>query len=138
MQPSTNQSPPVTEDRIAKAASGRHPAITMQPTLRGISGEPLAIVIAEVICPESEENDLFAGLAAFVRGEMPADQTPSDLALDMLLEKLSRKGRKLGADAIVSTHFKLMRGTHGAGRKLLKLTATGTAVALTSANGNQQ
>lgn len=137
MQPRTNQTTPITEDRITKAASGRHPAITMQPSLGGVSGQPLAIIIAEVICPESEENDLFAGLSAFVRGEMPADQTPSDLALDMLLEKLSRKGRKLGADAIVSTHFKLMRGTHGAGRKLLKLTATGTAVTLNSANGNQ-
>ncbi len=133
MPPNADQATSLTEDRIANAASGWHPAITMQPALRGEPGDPLAIVIAEVTCPESEETNLFAGLAAFVRGGMPADQTPSDLALDMLLEKLCRKGRKIGADAIVSTHFKLMRGTHSGG-KLLKLTATGTAVALPSAN----
>jgi uncharacterized protein YbjQ (UPF0145 family) len=131
--PGSDQATPLSEQRIANAASGLRPAITMQPTLRGEPGEPLAIVIAEVICPESEENSLFAGLGAFVRGEMPADKTPSDLALEMLLDKLCRKGRKLGADAILSTHFKLMRGTHSAAGKLLKLTATGTAVALPSA-----
>lgn len=136
MIPGTGQNASLDEERIARAASALRPVITMQPTLRGEAGEPLAIVIAEVICPESEENNLFAGFGAFVRGEMPADKTPSDLALELLLDKLCRKGRKLGADAILSTHFKLMRGTHSAAGKLLKLTATGTAVALPSANGS--
>jgi uncharacterized protein YbjQ (UPF0145 family) len=125
---SAGQHSPWDERRTPPAAGRLRPAITMQPTLDGEAGEPVGIVIAEVICRENEENDLFAGLAAFVRGELPAAKGTADRALDKLLGELRRKSRKLGADAVLSTSISTLRGADSAGRKLLKMIATGTAV----------
>jgi uncharacterized protein YbjQ (UPF0145 family) len=126
----TGQGRPMDEERIRRVSRGLRPAITMQPTVGGEAGEPLGIVFAEVVCPENEENDLFAGLAEFVRAERPAEKAATDIALEKLLQELGLKGRKLGADAIVSTNFHLLRGVHTAGHKVLRMTATGTAVVL--------
>ncbi len=126
----TGQSRPMNEERVKRASDGLRPVVTMQPTVGGDAGEPIAIVIAEVVCPENEENDLFAGLGAFVRAEPPAENAAADVALEKLLRELGLKGRKLGADAILSTNFELLRGVHTAGKKVLKMRATGTAVVL--------
>lgn len=108
------------------------PIVTQQPTLRGEPGEPVGVVIVEVVCLESDENDLFAGLGAFIRGRLPTEQAPAATALEKLMGKLRLEGRKLGADAILSTSVKLVRGANAAGHKLLKMTAIGTAVVLPS------
>ncbi len=129
---SADQDSPVSQACFERAACGLQPAITMQPLVQGEAGRPLGIVIAEVVCEEDEENGLFAGLGAFVRAQLPADRAAVEIALERLLGELCRKGRKFNAGAIVSTHIKLLRGTHADGRKLLKLIATGTAVALPS------
>ena len=118
------------EDRVRRASHGLHPVVTMQPTLRGEAGEPVGIIVAEVICPENEENDLFAGLAAFIRAEAPEEKAIADIALEKLLGKLGAKGRKLRADAIVATNIELLRGVSKSGRKVLRMRATGTAVVL--------
>lgn len=120
----------ITEDRLAVLLNGQRPLITMQPTVMLNAGTPLGIVIAEIVCPESDESGLFAGLGAFVRAELPDDKGATDIALEKLVRELQRKGRKLGADAIVSANIKLLRGMHAAGHKLIKMTGTGTAVAL--------
>jgi uncharacterized protein YbjQ (UPF0145 family) len=118
------------EDRMKRASSGLHPVISMQPTLGGRAGEPVGIVMAEVVCPETEHPDLFAGLGTFVRGASPAEKAPTDIALKRLLSELGAKGGKLGADAILSTQIGLVRGVHKAGRRVIRITATGTAVVL--------
>jgi uncharacterized protein YbjQ (UPF0145 family) len=123
----------MNEERVAGASSGLRPAVTMQPSFGGESGDPLGIVMAEVVCLENEENDLFAGLGAFLRGELPVQQPVTDIALEKLMRELSRKGRKLGADVILSINIKLLRAKDMAGRKLLKMVATGTAVKLSVA-----
>ena len=125
-----DQGRPMNEERVMRASHGLRPAVTMQPTIGGEGGDPIGIVIAEVVCPENEENDLFAGLGAFVRAEPPAENAATDVALEKLLRELGLKGRKLGADAILSTNFELLRGVHTAGKKVLKMRATGTAVVL--------
>jgi uncharacterized protein YbjQ (UPF0145 family) len=122
----------LSESRVSGAARGLRPAITMQPTIAGEAGRPVGVVIAEVVCPDEEENDLFAGLAAFIRAELPMQKAATDIALEKLLGALCLKGRRLEADAILSTDIKLLRGTDAAGHKLLKLVATGTAVILPS------
>jgi uncharacterized protein YbjQ (UPF0145 family) len=129
---STSAGPGIRKDEKPPVPTpdGPHPAITTQPTFRGQAGDPIGIVIAEVICRENEENDLFAGLAAFVRAELPAGKAITDKALDKLLDELRRKGRRLGADAILSTNIRTLRGADATGRKLLKMIATGTAVVL--------
>lgn len=108
------------------------PIVTQQPTVRGESGEPVGVVIVEVVCLESDETDLFAGLGTFIRGRLPAEKAPAATALEKLMCKLRLEGRKLGADAILSTSIKLVRGANAAGHKLLKMTAIGTAVVLPS------
>jgi uncharacterized protein YbjQ (UPF0145 family) len=108
------------------------PIVTQQPTVRGESGEPVGVVIVEVVCLENDENDLFAGLGTFIQGRLPAEKAPAVTALEKLTCKLRREGRKLGADAILSTSIKLVRGANAAGHKLLKMTAIGTAVVLPS------
>jgi uncharacterized protein YbjQ (UPF0145 family) len=127
---SAGQAGPWDERHFASAAGGQRPAITMQPTLRGEAGDPIGIVVAEIVCHVSDENDLFAGLAAFVRAEMPAEKASTDRALDRLLGELRRKGRRLGADAILSTTIRMVRGSDAGGHKLLKMIGTGTAVLL--------
>jgi uncharacterized protein YbjQ (UPF0145 family) len=120
----------IGEKHVANAARGLRPAVTMQPTLAGEAGAPVGVVIAEVVCLDHDENDLFAGLGAFIRAELPAQKTATDIALAKLLGELCLKGRKLGADAILSADIKLLRGTDAAGHRLLKMIATGTAVVL--------
>ena len=120
----------MNEELVKRAARGMRPAITMQPTIGGEAGEPLGIVIAEIISPETEENDLFAGLGAFTRAELPAEKTAADMALEKLLRELGLKGRKLGADAIVSTKIELLRGVNAGGHKVLRMMGAGTAIAL--------
>lgn len=120
----------MNQERISRASCGLSLAITMQPTLEGEAGKPVGIVIAEVVCLENEENDLFAGLGALVRAQLPAQNAAIDIALERLLRELGRKARKLGADAILSTKFELLRGVRTAGHKVLRMTATGTAVVL--------
>jgi uncharacterized protein YbjQ (UPF0145 family) len=122
----------LSESQLAGAANGLRPAVTMQPTIRGEAGKPVGVVIAEVVCPDEEEDDLFAGLGAFIRAELPTQKAPIDIALEKLLGELCRKGRGLAADAILSTDIKLVRGTDSGGHKLLKMIATGTAVVLPS------
>ena len=117
-------------ERRATGAGGQRPAITMQPTFRGEAGDPIGIVVAEIVSRESDENDLFSGLAAFVRAQMPAEKVTADRALDKLLGELRLKGRRLGADAILSTSIRMVRGSDSAGHKLLKMIGTGTAVRL--------
>lgn len=120
----------MNEKRVKRASYGLRPPVTMQPTIGGEAGEPVGIVIAEVVCLENEENNLFAGLGRFIRAEPPAAKATTDIALEQLLRELGLKGRELGADAILSTHIKLLRGVHAAGHKVLRMTATGTAVVL--------
>jgi uncharacterized protein YbjQ (UPF0145 family) len=120
----------MNEELVRRASRGLRPAVTMQPTIGGESGAPLGIVIAEVICRETEENDLFAGLGAFTRAELPAAKTATEIALEQLLRELGMKGRKIGADAIVAAKFELLRGVNAAGHKVLRMTAAGTAIAL--------
>ena len=122
----------MSRKRAPSAPSGSHPIVSQQPTIQGEAGQPIGIVIAEVVCPVNEENDLFAGLGAFIRAELPAERAPTDVTLEKLLSELRLKGSKLGADAILSTSIKLLRGADAAGHKLLKMTATGTAVILPS------
>ena len=129
---SAPQGRPMNEELVRRAARGLRPAITMQPTLGGEAGEPLGIVIAEIDCPETEENDLFAGLGAFTRGELPAEKTAADIALEKLLRELGRRGGKLGADAIVSTRIEMLRGVDAGGYKVLRMTGAGTAIVLPS------
>jgi uncharacterized protein YbjQ (UPF0145 family) len=129
---SAGRSRSVSEKRVAGAAHGLRPAVTMQPTIAGEAGEPVGVVIAEVVCADQEENDLFAGLGAFIRAELPTQKTATDIALEKLLGELCLKGRRLAADAILSTDIKLLRGTDAAGHRLLKMIATGTAVILPS------
>lgn len=127
---SAGRSHAVSEKHLANAAHGLRPPVTMQPTLAGEAGRPVGVVIAEVVCPGHDEHDLFAGLGAFIRAELPAQKTATDIALERLLGELCLKGRKLAADAILSTDIKMLRGTDSAGNKLLKMVATGTAVVL--------
>jgi uncharacterized protein YbjQ (UPF0145 family) len=127
---SVGQDSPVTQEQIASASVRLRPVVTMQPTVGGEAGEPIAIVVAEVICFEHEESNLFAGLGAFIRAELPTGKVATDIALEKLMRELCSKGRKLKADAIVSTNIKLLRGIRTAGHKLLKMTATGTAITL--------
>jgi|EndMetStandDraft_8_1072994.scaffolds.fasta_scaffold101825_3 uncharacterized protein YbjQ (UPF0145 family) len=117
---------------VPGAAYEPGPAISMQPSIEGQTGQPIGVVMAEVVCMEQDENDLFAGLRTFIRGELPAQRTSTDIALEKLLRELRRKGRGLGADAILSTTIKLLRGADSTGQKLLKMSAIGTAVALPS------
>lgn len=116
--------------RVSNISSDLRPIVTQQPTVQGEPGEPVGVVIVEVICQESDENDLFAGLGTFVQGQLPAEKAPAETALEQLMGKLRLEGRKLGADAILSTSIKLVRGANAAGHKLLKMTAIGTAVVL--------
>jgi uncharacterized protein YbjQ (UPF0145 family) len=127
---SAGRSRAISEKNVANAANGLRPAITMQPTLGGEAGTPVGVVIAEVVCLDHDENELFAGLGAFVRAELPAQKSATDIALAQLLGELCLKGHKLAADAILSTDIKLLRGTDAAGHRLLKMIATGTAVVL--------
>ncbi len=120
----------LNEERCAGASKGLYPVISTQPTISGEAGEPVGIVIAEVVSLENEEGDLFAGLGAFIRAELPQNRAVTEITLQKLLCELSLKGRKLKADAILSTTIRLLRGTNAAGHKLLKMTATGTAVVL--------
>jgi uncharacterized protein YbjQ (UPF0145 family) len=127
---SADQNPSLNEERCAGASKGLYPVISTQPTMSGEAGEAVGIVIAEVVSLENEEGDLFAGLGAFIRAELPQDRAVTQMTLEKLLRELSLKGRKLRADAILSTTITLLRGTNTAGHRLLKMTATGTAVVL--------
>ena len=127
---SAGQTRPINDEHIQRASHGLRPAITMQPTIKGEAGEPIGIVVAETDCIENEGNDLFAGLGSFIRTGLPAHKSPTDIALERLLRKLCVKGRKLGADAILSINIELLHGGWAAGHQVLKMTATGTAVLL--------
>jgi uncharacterized protein YbjQ (UPF0145 family) len=132
----TGRSRVISEKHVANAANGLQPAVTMQPTLAGEAGTPVGVVIAEVVCPDHDENELFAGLGAFIRAELPAQKTPAEIALARLLGELCLKGRNLAAGAILSTDIKLLRVTDAAGHRLLKMIATGTAVVLPPGKDN--
>jgi uncharacterized protein YbjQ (UPF0145 family) len=108
------------------------PIVTQQPTVGGEAGEPVGVVIVEVVCLESDETELFSGLGTFIRGRLPAEKAPAATALEKLIGKLRLEAGKLGADAVLSTSIKLVRGANAAGHKLLKMTAVGTAVVLPS------
>lgn len=127
---SAGRSRPISERHVARAAHALRPVVTMQPTVAGEAGEPVGVVIAEIVCPDHEEDDLFAGLGAFIRAGLPEQKAATDIALEKLLGELCSKGRKLAADAILSTDITLLRGTDAAGHRLLKMIATGTAVVL--------
>lgn len=104
------------------------PAVTQQPTISGEYGQPLQVVISELVLSESDGVSMFHGLRSFLRAEQTQDQTTVDLALSRLISDLQRKAEKLGADAVVNVSVSSTRGVGAGGQRRLRISATGTAI----------
>lgn|GEM_PF-3762361 len=109
---------------------GTQPIVTQQPTVGGNAGQPLEIVMCEVVTNETDEVGLFQGLWSFLRNEKPRDYTAVDGILMILLLDLKAKAVHLGADAVVSTTIKSVRGVDDSGQRRIKMSAIGTAIRL--------
>ena len=116
------------------ADTGVAPVVTQQPTVDGDAGQPLEIVMSEVVSDESDEKGLFYGLGSFLRRERPREYSATDGVLQKLLSELKNKAVLLGADAVVSTTIKSVRGVDDSGQLRIKMSAIGTAVRLKGSN----
>ncbi|MEM9472031.1 MAG: hypothetical protein AAGA00_08735 [Pseudomonadota bacterium] len=128
------QQQPASEEIDDWVDDGPAPVVTQQPTVGGDAGQPLEIVVSEVVSDENDEIGMFTGLGAFLRTEKPRDYTVADGVLQKLVTELKNKAVHLGADAVVSTTIKLVRGVDDSGQRRLKMSAIGTAIRLKGTN----
>ena len=107
---------------------GRIPHLTQQAQVNQQRGEPIQILISEIVIIDRKKVRLFGGIRSFFYGRAVLAKTSADLAIDRLSDDLREKASILGADAVVSLSINAVRGVESGGQRLVRFTAVGTAV----------
>ncbi len=105
--------------------------ITTTPNVEGRRIEDyLGVVAGEAILGANVFRDIFAGLRDIVGGRSSAYERELENARTIAMDELQQKARSLGANAIVGVDIDYE--VVGAGGSMLMVSASGTAVRLSS------
>lgn len=104
--------------------------ISQQPSVNGLTGRVLQILVADVVALDKEQKRLFSGLIDFLRAKPVQNYDALERGVFRIVSDLRIKASRLGANAVLNVQIEITRGVGVQGERLIRLSAVGTAVIL--------
>ena len=106
------------------------PPVTQQADLAGKTGQPLSILVTDMVVPDQLEYGLLSGLGNFLRTGLVIEKTALDQAVLEITIDIARKAAAIAANAVVAADIHMSRGMDAGGKKFIRISIIGTAVDL--------